>query len=446
MRQLSLATRSVFYMFTSRPALTAISTFSKMLTRAGIFLIVAPLIGPASQGVMVTTSAWSAIIALIVSYGFQVKVLRAIPVAPDRAMAILKGDLYAMLALCVPAFVAAVAAGFIVIDRQNWVVFSIVFIATLNSVVGDYISCALRSLNHFMTETCVAFAAGFAQFALVVAAGVATHSLLAIVIALLVSRVFFSVLSLVVVFQSPTVANSARHKPEPLLSNIRQSWAYFVDASLSVCLSQIDIVILNFMVDKDIIGIYAAGSRLVQLMLAVPWVITNFMVPAIAGKKDLASREREIKRLATGILIVAVGGAAFLLIGGPLFTSYLLGYKFVALNNYWIAFAFLLVAKLFEAYGGIIMTSMGRMTERVKVQIAAIGVITAGSLILVPHFGALGMILSLILASAATEIYYAIKLGEQDPIARRAIVILACLLIVGGTLAILLADLSAGAK
>jgi hypothetical protein len=60
--------------------MASISVFSKVATRAGTFLVVAPIIGPANQGTIVVTTAWSAVIALIMAYGLQVRILREIAI------------------------------------------------------------------------------------------------------------------------------------------------------------------------------------------------------------------------------------------------------------------------------------------------------------------------------------------------------------------------------
>jgi O-antigen/teichoic acid export membrane protein len=378
----------------------------------------------------VLASAWSAIAALIVSYGFQVKVLRTMSAEPEKALAILRSDLLAMSVLLIPGCIVASGIAYFMIIPEDWLIFAIIFLATINSVVGDYISCALRGLNSFAVEAKISVISCAVQFAVVVGVGVLTGSVFFIAIALCFSRVVFSTLSIAVIFSNPLVSQSTERQATTVTITLTKSWPYFIDAALSVSLSQVDIIMLNLMADKTTIGIYAAGSRLVQLLLVVPWVVTNVMVPAIAGARDADARASEFRKLAIAMIVISVGGLLILLLVAPLFTAYILGPAFAPLNALWVPFAALLLARFYEAYYGIIMTALGRMVERVIVQIMALVAIGGGSVVLVPYLSTTGLICVIGLSATVTGLFYAMRLSiGGSNISRPALTVAATLLL-----------------
>lgn len=418
----------------SRASMTVASTASKMVSRVGIFLAVAPILGPSNQGTLVTTSAWSAVVALVVAYGLQVRILRLIPETPIYAKSLLKSDLLAMIVLTGPAFVCfTIIAAFFIPDHE-WVVFFFVFLATLCSVVIDYISCALRALDSFAAEAKISVFSSLLQFGLVVSAGFATSSLVIISVALLVSRTIIASISLLTLFQNKTVKQSAT-APSNAFAVIITSWKYFFDATLSVGLSQIDILVLNFMADRETVGIYAAGSRLIQLAMVIPWMVTNLFVPALAASPNQIARETKTRALAKGMLGLALLGSVSIIIFGPLFVNFLLGDKFLALNSLWPLFAVMLLARFFESYFGIILTSLGKMGMRVAAQTFALLAIAGLSLIFIPLLAAKGLILVLSVVSVVTGLFYGYALDQNR---RRFIRISASVIILLGITALAL--------
>ena len=397
----------------SRPALAGISTISKMMARAGTFLIIAPLIGPAKQGVVVVTSAWSAVIVLIVAYGLQVRVLREMASKPERSRAVAKSDLKAMAGLTLPAVVAAIGVAAFILPKDEHLVFAAIFLGFLCSVVGDYCSSALRAVDDFSHETIVAVSSAVLQMVLTVGAALLFKSLIILALALLLARVVFAGASLAVLFHHRSLRNSTETASAPIRATLPSAFPYFVDGSLSVLLSQLDILLLNWLVNRDAIGIYSAGSRLVQLILVVPWVATNIMVPAIARAADDAQTfKAQIARLRLGLAVLTACSAAGLLICGPIFTTFALGPRYAALNGLWPGLAAMVAARFFESYFGIVMTALGLMKRRVFVQMAAVMAICAGGFLLVPHLGIHAMIMVIGLTYCGIGSYYAYTLSR----------------------------------
>lgn len=399
--------------------MAALSTISKMVARAGTFLIVAPIIGPQNQGRIVVTSAWSAVMVLVIAYGLQVRILREIPINPVRARGILRDDLRAMIILALPTSIAAGIVACVGLPREDWIIFASIYIGTLGSVIGDYCSAALRAVNDFRREALVAALSSGLQVALAVAAAILFKPLIFLALAIMLARLLFAVGSIYAVFSEGAVRGSDGRAVRAATDTLKSAFPYFVDGSLSVVLSQIDVVLLSYLVDRHAIGIYSAGSRLVQMVLVTPWVAANLMIPSIARAQREGGLSRELRRLTLGIGTLAGASTIGLLVAGPLFTIFLLGPAYRPLNRLWPAFGALTLARFYEAYFGIVMTASGRMVRRVFVQFAAVVAIGVGAAVFVPLLGVSALIMIIGVTYCGIGAYYALTLSRADILSNR---------------------------
>ena len=229
-------------------------------------------------------------------------------------------------------------------------------------------------------------------------------------ISLFASRAAILVLSIAVLFTRKTVAESLRLPPGKVVSsaivNITASRAYFLDASLTVAVSQLDVILLGYFAVKAEVGIYGAGSRFVALFLAVPWMITNVAVPSIMHATNQSDRDREVWRLRTTLIGVAALAAVSLGLLAPLLTSRLLGPAFGPLLFLWPFFSILVVVRFLESGLGIMMLVRGKVVSRAFAQLMSLTIILSAGSGLTILWGAKGLIVALMAASAAVSLYY----------------------------------------
>lgn len=417
----------------SPASLSAISILSKIAVRAGTFLVVAPLIGPTNQGVIVVTSTWAATVLLIMAYGLQVRVLREMALAKADARAIAISDLSAMAVLSIPSAVAAVATSTFFLSESDVIVFAVLFAATAASVIGDYVGSALRSLGEFRREAAISLGSSILQMSLIIGTALLSDSLVMLAISILFARMVFATLSLICLFYSTErTAAPQQSVPTVLLSG----FPYFVDGSLSVLLNGIDILLLSQLVDSASIGHYAVGSRIVQLFLVFPWIATSVIVPNLTKSVDVPSFRTEFYRLARAMSALACGGAAIVLFGGPLLTHWILGELYSDLGKMWPAFAVLILVKFYEATLGIAMTSLGRLSHRAWTQAFAVLCIAALTYALLGKVGVLGVVLAISTTSLLVSTFYQASLISHQIITLKRHVLIALCLFLGMSLAV----------
>jgi O-antigen/teichoic acid export membrane protein len=397
-------------LFGSKTVISAVSILSKIAVRAGTFLVIAPIIGPANQGTIVVTSIWAATVLLIMAFGFQVRVLREMALNPDAAHPIAFGDLRAMAVLALPSAALALIVGTVALAQAELGVFAILFVATMASVVGDYCASSLRSLDQFRSEALLSLSTSILQMLLVVGTALSTRSLTALAGAMAVSRTIYAVASVLRLRRVEAMIRSRDLPVRPLGRTLREGFSFFVDGSLSVLLNGIDILLLDAFVSKDAIGNYAVGSRIVQLFLVFPWIATNILVPALARAEGARAFRREFLRLLVGMVGFALFGAVVLTIGGPLVVAWVLGPKFADLDTMWPVFAVLVVVRFVESSFGIGMTALGRISARVWVQTGAVASITAAAFLLLKPHGINAFVLGIAGTYGIVGAYYAYNL------------------------------------
>lgn len=414
----------------SNYTLVGISSISNMLVRAGTFLVVAPILGPTDQGTLVVVSAWSALFCIIVGYGFNVRALKMIPANLDDAYAIIYGDLKTMVPLTALTALTALAVTLIFLPSEDWLVFWIVLFATVGTRIIDYSSAVLRSLNRFLTETKLALTSCILQFSLVVSAGLIFRSLLAVAIALLCSRAVMAVLAIFTISRQSEVIDTKTRGANTVSYTLKNSFAYAADSTIAIFLQQVDVIVLNALADREAVGIYGAGSRLIQLMLAIPWVVTNISVPAIGRSKTEEERQRHLNQLRLVMTGAGIAGAIGLLVFGPIFTNYFLGEAFSPLNALWPIFTVLVIARFAEAYMAILMLVDDRVAQRAVMQTVALLTIVAGGFLLVPIYSVSGMIVAIGASALISALYYVRRLSDKVFPPRRAILILSVIVAV----------------
>ena len=359
--------------------------------------------------------------------------LKIIPANIGEAYAIIYGDLKTMALLTIATAMVAFIVSYIFLPRADWLVFWIVLVATVGTRIIDYSAAVLRSLDKFLTETQVALTSFVLQFSLVVAAGLIFRSLLAVAIALLCSRTLIALLAVFTISRQTEIRSKQGEEVNSVPPYAEKcGFAYAADSTVAIFLQQIDILVISALTDRTSVGIYGAGSRLVQLMLAVPWVVTNISVPAIERSKTPTERGRHLNQLKLVLSGTGAMGAIGLMVFGPLFTYYILGEAFFALNALWPIFAVLVLARFLEAYTGILMLVDDQVVQRALMQTRRphVTIMVVGFL-LVPHYNVSGMVATIGLTALMSSLYFGHKLSDKALPPRQAILLVSAALAVG---------------
>ena len=387
---------------------TLLSTASKIIVRVVSFIIIAPILGPFNQGTLVFNSALSAVIILLLVFGLPVRALKEISINTSQAINQFYNDLMVMLVLFWPTMVLGAVVFHYAGKTSESEVFYLLLLAAAASVVGDYCSAVLRATANFIEEAWVSIITGIFHVLLVVGVALLYRDLLIVCQAILISRILFCIIFVIRTRRKllNTDGMSVWSHTVQLRKTFKQSTPYAFDAFLATVISNIDVLILEYIVSRESLGWYSAGSRFIGLFLVVPPLAQNVIIPILSrvqGTHEYLAKRNSIR---FGFILFAVFCVCIVNIMGPFFTKHVLGSQFTSLDQLWIYFSVFLCARVYESYNGIVMYAGGLVKARIlRLAFGIVAMIISGYWS-ARHFGLEGFIISLALCYCAIAISY----------------------------------------
>jgi len=355
---------------------TAVSVGSRLLVGLLLFLLLARLWGPAQFGLFSFVFSFSALLVLLVDFGFAVYLLREVAAQPSQATRLIAEAFRAKLLL------TALAAGLLVVSA--WVagpqalppsLLGPLFLAALAMSYADFFVAPLRALGRFDLEAGLVTLANGLQFALAGLVAWQGGSAVQVGWAMVVSRCLYLALAWRGARQVvPLLRIRSAVATGPLLT-LRQAWPYGLDGMLSTAWNQLDVVAVRVLFGTQAVGLYSAGQKIVLGVSALAPVVGNVMIPRLA--RASVQLDRRFWRMAakTSALLIAIGTAfaAPLLLWPEVVVGRLFGPEYTGLLALLPLFGVLLLVRFGGAAAGVLITAVGYQAKRVSVQVLALG-------------------------------------------------------------------------
>ena len=268
--------------------LNAVSLGSRLLSGLFIFLLLARLWGPADFGRFSFVFSLSALIALIVDFGFTNFVLREVGAQPVAGASLLRQTFWAKVWL-IPAYALGAFAALFALGSDTAPIGIAVplLLAALLLSFAEFFVAPMRALGRFDMEAAIAGAANLFHFAATAAMAWFGGTLAMVAWTFVASRFAFGVLAFMLLMRlvpGLTFSSPGRHTRGLL----RQALPYGVDGALTTLWSQLDIVVVRLLFGVQTAGLYAGGQRLVQGALSVAPVAGNVLIPKLARLAHLS--------------------------------------------------------------------------------------------------------------------------------------------------------------
>lgn len=376
---------------------TAISIGSRLLTGLVVFLLLARLWGPVSFGLFSFVFSVSALLILLVDFGFSGYLLREVGADPDSASALIRDAFWAKATLVFPLVIAAFAV--LVTLEDDLLPRSLIaplFLAAISLSFADFFVAPLRALGRYDVETIIVTIANGLHFVLVASAAYVDGSMEAVAWTFLLGRSIYCCAAFLSARRTVKGFNLSRHDAACPLGTFRKVWPYGIDGALTSAWNQLDVVIVRALFGVHAVGHYAAGQKIVQGISALAPVIGNVMIPKLS--RLVAQHDKDFRRMARkAAAAMALTGITFSvpLIFLPLgISDILFSGKYPDLAKLLPYFGLILVAKFLAAGAGIVITSLGLQTSRVVAQL--VGLATLGILTLTIKPWSLGLVMFLV--------------------------------------------------
>ncbi|MDX1888203.1 oligosaccharide flippase family protein [Mycolicibacterium sp. 050158] len=392
---------------------TAISIASRLLVSTLLFVLLARVWGPERFGTFSFVFSSSALLMLIVDFGFTTFLLREVAADPGNVAALIGRGLPVKYLLT--AVMSTVAVGLAVGLGPSVlppVLFVLLLLAALLLSFAEYFITPLRAIGRYDVEALLATTGNAVQFALSggcawlggspvhVAAAIVTARLLYLSASILAARRLLRPLSW-------------RPLSRDLRGTVRAAWPYGVDGALTSAWSFIDVVAVRVLFGVHAVGLYAAGQKIVQGVVALAPLVGNVMIPQLARKASTRASDtwRSAGAAAIGMFGIGFIFALPLIILPTWTTNVLFGSDFDMLSQWLPWFGAILLVRFSGAGFGVVLTAIGLQKKRVIGQLAALSCYVAFVVAIgVRHLGVEAALGALLLAMSVMGATYAVYL------------------------------------
>lgn len=397
-------------------------------------IIMARILGTGGYGLFATVMAWSQVLVLVVLLGTNNLLLRFVPTYLATAdWCSLRGLLRFSARISVLVgigIVVAVVCGVVVVgermpDDTRWALlagFSVLHFSALSlqrqAVLRGLqrVATALIPEMIFRPVLLMTFAGGLAWGlgrTLSAPAGLAANSA-AVILAFLLGWYWQR--------RTMPVEVGAASPVSDAFGWLKVSIPLFVVTCMQLLLVRMDIMILGLLSGRDHAGIYAAGSRVADLIvfaLGTANIVAAPMIAALHARGDMRGIQRLLRLLSIGILSVALPVAVMIFIfGGDILAMFGTGYR-----NAYVPLQILVFAQLVNALCGpvsylLAMTGHQRVLMIVLSVAAALNLVL--NLLLIPAYGIVGAAIATAVTTVIwnTVLVYVIRrnLGVQSSV------------------------------
>ncbi|MDO9283974.1 MAG: oligosaccharide flippase family protein [Aquabacterium sp.] len=355
---------------------TAVSVGSRLLVGLLLFLLLARLWGPAQFGLFSFVFSVSALLALLVDFGFAVYLLREVAARPDEAARLIAEAFRAKLSLMLVAIALLISVGFAVGPAAlPPVLVAPLFLAALAMSFSDFFVAPLRALGRFDLEAGLVTLANALQFVLAGAVAWLGGTPTQVGWAMVASRCVYLALA----WRTARKVVPLLRLRDPVaagpLATLRRAWPYGVDGMLSTAWNQLDVVAVRMLFGTQAVGLYSAGQKIVLGVGALAPVVGNVMIPRLA--RASAQLDVRLWRIAgkTAALLLTIGAlfAIPLLFWPREVATLLFGKNFADLRTLLPLFGVVLLIRFSGAAAGVLITAVGYQAKRVSAQVVALG-------------------------------------------------------------------------
>jgi O-antigen/teichoic acid export membrane protein len=277
---------------------------------------------------------------------------------------------------------------------------------------SEFCLAPLRALGRYDVEAVLSMCGNTLQFAL--AGGVVWlgGSPTSVAIAIVGSRlVYLLACWLALARAAPMV--SLRPERGGVRSTIQTLWPYGIDSALTSAWNFVDIIAVRVLFDAQVAGLYAAGQRCIQGVLALAPIVGNVTIPGIARHAARQSGDTWRAAAHAGIFMAGIGLAfATPMIAFPgQIVGVVFGSDFSELSEWLPWFGAILIARFSGAAFGVILTALGLQKKRITGQIMAVGsYVVCIALVDILGGGMISALAALLLAMAIMGSSYAVQL------------------------------------
>lgn len=336
------------------------------------FFVQARYLGPHNFGVIGAAISIAGIGSLVSDFGLHAYVMRRAGVRSSDVRRLVAAATAAKIMLSIPVTIGCFLwvwfAGFSGVE--TWAVMLTVIGLQLHAC-ADILFLQVRIQRRVVMELRTTLWTYGVMVASVAAAAILTNDLFYTALAFLLSRIVYGTGAwhATIGFAAMGMVQRFAMRLRRLRALLRAARFYALDAVLTNVITNIDVVVMAYFIDARAIGIYVAGSRLVQNGLPLFVMHANLYLPSLSAQvhsKD-PGIARTLRRFNLEFFLLALLTFAGVMIGGPIANTYIYGSAYAELNMLWVAFAAYVMGRVLICAYGVQLIAYDAIAARIAI-------------------------------------------------------------------------------
>jgi O-antigen/teichoic acid export membrane protein len=346
---------------------------SRLLTSLFLFVLLARLWGPEEFGLFSFIFSVATMVALLVDFGFQGYLLREIGAHSDRAGILVSEALSTKLVLLgLSFFIVFISLLCFRSSPGVWIALPLL-LAAFSVSFSEFFISPLRALGRYELETGIVTTGNFMLFAVAGSAAYFGENSLEVAWLIASVRVLQFGIS---AFVCRNIVSDMVWRPSGFGISwgvAKKAFPYGFDSALVVAWNHIDVIVVRILYGDHVVGVYAAGQKIVQGACALAPIIGNVMIPRLAKEAKAENPKLIATSRTTTRLLFGMGGlfAIPILVFSGQIGSLVFGSSFAPLSGYLFFFGLVIVFRYLAAGYGVLVTAVGLQSKRVVAQVIA---------------------------------------------------------------------------
>ncbi|HVN26432.1 MAG TPA: flippase [Candidatus Paceibacterota bacterium] len=198
---------------------------------------------------------------------------------------------------------------------------------------------------------------------------------------------------------------------------VAAAWPFAITGALGLLLTNADILIISWFRSAEVVGIYAAGIRIIQALYLIPGILQTSTLPLLArlANSDNEKFRGTLERIVSTLFLAAIPLAAGGIVVGTQLIGTIFGAAFIPGAP---SFKILMLTMMIDFPGSVIGTAVFAYGHQKSLIItsATAGILNVAlDLALIPHFGMAGSALATLIAQGASNAYLWVIMNRINP-------------------------------
>lgn len=361
-----------------------------------LFVLLARYFGVEEFGIFSISYSLAAIFVISIDYGYSQSILYEIGKGGESIEKIVASGLKAKLFLVL--LITLLFLIFLVTDSlfvKNKSVLVILYVAAIFFSFAEFFGVTLRAEGVYKTESFIQTGVMILMIGSVVFAGYWSLPLVWFAVIICFCRMLH--LILVVLFLTYDLRKVLRSfSCVKIRHELKKSFPFATDQALTNLMSNIDVIMVSYVLGVSQVGIYQAGQKLVQGYSALALVVSNLFLPKLSRyyQVDSFKYRKIIKLCALVLLALGFSGGLLFWQGEEILVAFIYGDEFKHLVDMMPAFGLLVFVRFVSGVFGLTLVSKGKQSVRVICNSFGLIMTLTVSLWLISKHGAVGMVYS----------------------------------------------------